>query len=286
MESLIKAGAMDCFLPDKSPRYARAILLSRLDEVVDTAHLIAKEKESSAASLFGDDFSSMMSFKKKTDTSLVRPLSQNELLGYEKEVMGLYFTGHPIARYQKHLTQLNCSAIIDVLDGKVSGRLNIIGIVTRLKKRQNKKKEEWAQFVAEDCTGSIMINAFSKTWAQIGHKITPNAILFFSGDVRIDDESARVEMNLKDIENVTELIANVAKTFTIHLTPNYPPSQLQKLKMLLDTAKGVTMVYLEVPSKENPSKIHRIRTNKSIMLHHALLEHLENTLGEQAWSFT
>ena len=285
IESLIKSGALDCLIPDKAPSQSRAILLDHLEEAVDTAHQIAKEKESCAASLFGDDFSSTMSFKKKTNTHLVRPLTQSELLGYEKEVMGIYFTGHPIARYQKYLPQLNCTAIKDILDGKTSGRLNIIGIVTRLKKRQNKKKEEWAQFVVEDCTGSILVNAFAKTWTQIGHKITPNAILFFSGDVRIDDESARVEMNLKDIENVTDLIANIAKTLTIHLTANYPQSQLQKLKMLLDTAKGVTAVYLEVPSKEDPSKIHRIRTNKSIMIHRSLLEHLENTLGEHAWSF-
>ena len=285
MESLIKAGAMDCFYPDKNPRQARATLLDQLDNAVDTAHLIAKEKENSMNTLFGDEFSATMSFKQSKPTAPVRPLTQSELLGYEKEVMGIYFTGHPVARYQNHLAAMNCVAITDVLNGKSSGRINVVGIITRLKKRQNKKKEEWAQFVIEDCTGSLMINAFSKTWGQIGHKIVPNTILFFSGDVRMDDESARVEMNLKDIQNVTDMISNVAKEFTIHLKPDYPPAHLQKLKALLEAAKGVTTVYIEMPSKEDPSKIHRIRTGKSVMLHHALLEHLDNTLGENAWSF-
>ena len=285
MESLIKAGAMDCFYPNQTPRQARATLLAHLDNAVDTAHLIAKEKENCAASLFGDDFSATMSVKQHKPTGPVRPLTQNELLSFEKEVMGLYFTGHPIARYQNQLQPLNCVAIKDILDGKASGRLNVIGIVTRLKKRQNKRKEEWAQFVIEDCTGSLPINAYSKTWGQVGHKITPNAILFFSGDVRKDDESARVEMNLRDIQSVTDMIANVAKEFTIHLKADYPQVHLQKLKTLLDAAKGVTTVYIEMPSKEDPSKIHRIRTGKSVMLHRALLDHLENTLGEHAWSF-
>ncbi len=287
LESLIKAGAMDCLFPDKDPKLARAILLGQLEETVDTAHLIAKEKQACTANLFGDDFSSVMSVKKKAPPStLIPPLTQREMLAYEKEVMGIYFSGHPIARYQAHFEALNCTPIADILDGKASGRLNIIGIITRIKKRQNKKsKEEWAQFVIEDCTGSIMINAFAKTWAKVGHKIIPNGILFFSGDVRVDDESARVEMNLKEVEDVTNLIANVAHTFTIHLKADYPQSQLQRLKMLLDTAKGATTVYLEVPSKEDPTKIHHIRTNKEIMIHRALLEHLENTLGENAWSF-
>lgn len=285
LESLIKSGAMDCLMPDKDPKETRAILLSQLDEAVDTAHMIAKEKERCATNLFGDDFSALMSVKKTPQILSVPPLTQNELLSYEKEVMGIYFTGHPIARYQPYLKKLNCVSIKEVLEGKASGILNIIGIVTRLKKRQNKKKEEWAQFVVEDCSGSMMINAFHKTWVQVASKVTPNSILFLSGEVRIDDESARVEMNLKDISSMSEIIAGTARSFTIHLTANYPQLQLQKLKMLLDAAKGPTTVYLEIPSKEDPSKTYRIRTGKTIMLHRALLEHLENTLGENAWSF-
>ncbi|MBR5609208.1 MAG: DNA polymerase III subunit alpha [Elusimicrobiaceae bacterium] len=284
IESLIKAGAMDCLMPDKEPQEVRAVLLAEMDEAVDTAHLIAKEKENSTASLFGDDFSSVMSIK-KSEKKAVAPLSQSELLGYEKEVMGIYFSGHPIAKYQNYLSRLNCVSIQDILEGKVSGNLNVIGIVTRMKKRQNKRKEEWAQFVIEDCTGSILVNAFSRTWSQVGHKVSPNTIAFFSGEVRVDDESARVEISLQDVGSVTELIANMAKKLTIRLTAGYSQANLQKLKAHLEAAKGITKVYLEVPSKADPTKIHRIRTDKSIMIHRGLLDHLENTLGNDAWSF-
>ena len=59
---------------------------------------------------------------------------------------------------------------------------------------------------------------------------------------------------------------------------------LEKLKTYLDMTKGTTIVYLEVPSKENPQKIHRIKTGKRILLHKGLLEYIENTMGN-AWSF-
>lgn len=284
LESLTKAGALDCLLPNTDPKQARATLLSQLDQALETAHLVAKEKENQTVSLFGDDFSSVMSFK-KAEVQSVAPLTQSELLGYEKEVMGIYFSGHPIAKYQHYLPRLNCVAIRDILDGKASGRLNVVGIVTRLKKRQNKRKEEWAQFVIEDCTGSILVNAFSRAWKEVAHKVAPNAVLFFSGDVRVDDESARVEINLQDVGSVTDLISNMAKKLTLHLTVDYPAENLRKLKILLDAAKGVTQVYLEVPSKAEPGKIHRIRTGKSILVHRSLLEFAENTLGNNAWSF-
>ena len=285
LESLIKAGAMDCLMPGKDPHEARAELLANLDDAIDTAHAIAKEKESGAVSLFGDDFSVITSFKKKNNGP-VPPLTHRELLGFEKEVMGIYFSGHPIAQYQKYLGKLGCVPVSDLLDKKVSNEVNIIGIVTRLKKRQSKRtKEEWAQFVIEDCTGSIMVNAFAKTWKKVSDKVAPNAILCFNGEVRESDDSARVELSLSDVSSVTGMISALANKLTIRLTADYPPSHLQKLKAHLDAAIGTTRVYLEVPSKADPAKIHCIRTGKSIQVHRGLLDYIENTLGSSAWSF-
>ena len=145
-------------------------------------------------------------------------------------------------------------------------------------------KKEWAQMVIEDCTGSIMVNAFPKAYENMSHKLGPNAILNFMGNVRVDDESARIEINLQDVSNITDLIANRAKEFTVSLPADYTKNQLEKLKNYLEMTRGATAVYLEVPSKENPKKMHRIRTSKRIILHKSLLEFVENELGT-SWSF-
>lgn len=283
IESLTKAGAFDSTAPGQDPKITRANILAGIDNAVDLAHMVAKEKEKNTGNLFGDDFSAVLSVKQKAPVD-AKPLTQNELLNYEKEVLGLYFSGHPMARYQNNLKQLHCTPIADILEGRASGRLSVLGIITLFKKRQNKRKEEWAQMMIEDCTGSILVNAFSRAYANMSHKLAPNAILHFSGDIRVDDESARTELNLQDVSNVTDLIAGVAKEFTVRLPADYPKNSLQKLKTYLDMTRGTTTVYLEVPSKENPGKIHRIRTNKRILLHKGLLEYIENTIGN-AWSF-
>ena len=283
IESLAKAGALDSLYPGQDPKITRANILANIDNAVDTAHLVAKEKENSVGNLFGDDFSSVLSVKKK-DPIKARPLTQKELLFNEKEVLGLFFSGHPMAKYQDHLAQLKCTPISDILEGKASGRLNVLGIITLFKKRQNKQKKEWCQMVIEDCTGSISVNCFASAYETMADKLASNAILNFMGDVKIDDESARVEINLKDVSDITELIASAAEEFTIRIPANYPKFGLEKLKHFLDMTKGTTVVYLEVPSKEDPQKIHRIRTNKRILLHKGLLEYIENTMGN-AWSF-
>ena len=283
IESLTKAGALDSMAPGQDPKITRANILANIDDAIDTAHLVAKEKEQNMGNLFGDDFSSVLSFKKKA-AATVRPLTMSELLNYEKEVLGLFFSGHPMEKYQSNLKQLNCTPIIDILEGRAEGRLSVLGIVTLFKKRQNKMKKEWAQMVIEDCTGSIMVNAFPKAYENMSHKLGPNAILNFMGNVRVDDESARIEINLQDVSNITDLIANRAKEFTVSLPADYTKNQLEKLKNYLEMTRGATAVYLEVPSKENPKKMHRIRTSKRTILHKSLLEFVENELGT-SWSF-
>jgi len=283
VESLAKAGALDSLYPGQDPHISRAQILANLDQAIDEAHLVAKEKENSVGNLFGDDFSSVLSIKKKAPIKAA-PLTQRELLFNEKEVLGLFFSGHPMKRYQKNLEKLRCTPINEVTSGKISGNVNVLGIITLFKKRQNKQKKEWAQMVIEDCTGSMQVNCFSKAYEELAHKLTANAILNFSGKVNPDEESARVELNLQSASDVTDLIAGVAKEFTIHIPAGYSKFALEKLKTYLDMTKGETVVYLEVPSKEDPKKIHRIRTGKRIFLHKALLEYIENTMPD-AWDF-
>ena len=284
LESLIKAGALDSLTPDKDPKISRAYMLANLDQAVDTAHLVAKERNSNTGSLFGDDFSAVLSVKQNKPIEAA-PLTRSDLLGYEKEVLGLFFSGHPLEKYQHNLPQLHATPIIDILEGRASGRLNVLGIITLFKRRQNKKtKKDWAQLVIEDCTGSLAVNVFSHTYENIGALLAPNAILNFLGDVRTDDDSARIELNLQEVSSITDLVASIAKEFTIRLPADYTQEQLKKLKSYLDMTRGVTTVFLEIPSKEDPTKLHRIRTNKRVLLHKGLLEFVENTWGN-AWHF-
>lgn len=284
LESFAKAGACDSLYKDQDPRLTRAYVLANLEQTLDTAHRMARERQNNTGSLFGDDFSSLLSVKGNKPVE-VPPLTRSDLLGFEKEVLGLFFSGHPMEKYQANLPQLHATPIIDILEGRATGRLNVLGIVTLFKRRQNKKtKKDWAQLVIEDCTGSLSVNVFPRTYENIAPLLAPNVILNFLGDVRTDDDSARIELNLQDVSNITDLISNIAKEFTIRVPAGYTKEQLQKLKSYLDMTRGVTTVFLEIPSKEDPAKLHRIRTTKRILLHKGLLEYIENTWGN-AWRF-
>ena len=281
LESLIKAGALDSLDESRSPKQLRAELLAALEDTLENAHIIAKEKASGMGSLFGDDTSFMGG---KQAHKPVTPLSQKELLNNEKEVLGLFLSGHPMAPYQPFIAKMGYTPIIDILEERASGRLTIAGTITFLKKKQNKKsKKEWAQMVVEDCTGALPVNAFPKAYERLFDKLAPNAILTFNGIVDHDDESARVELSLQDVGNIIDRLSATAKEFTVRLPADYTPEQLQQLSSALNATRGITQVYLEVPSKEDPSRLHRVRTDKQIQVYKGLLDLIENTWGN-AWS--
>ncbi len=283
VENFAKAGAFDSLFAGQEPRQSRAYVLANYEQILDAAHLVAKERQQNTGNLFGDDFSVVS--VKRVQAVEAAPLPRTELLNFEKEVLGLFFSGHPMEKYQPNLPQLHATPIIDILEGRATGRLNVLGIVTLYKRRQNKKtKKDWAQLVIEDCTGSLPVNVFPRTFETVGPLLSPNAILNFLGDIRTDEDSARIELNLQDVSNITDLIANIAKEFTVRLPNGYTPEQLQKLKSYLDMTRGTTTVFLEIPTKADPTKMHRIRTNKHVLLHKALLDYIENTWGN-AWTF-
>lgn len=276
IESLAKAGALDSLFPNQDPKSARADILANIDRVTEEARLSQEEAQQGFMSLFGDEAPLSAPIK-------AAPFTQQELLFNEKEVLGLFFSGHPLGAYEEYLPMLKCTPIKDILAGSATGKLQVLGIVTLFNKKQNKKKQEWAKMVVEDCTGAMTINCFASAYEELGPMLAPNAMLCFSGEVKTDDESARVELNLQEVDDIVHFMSTYTKTLTIRIPKDYPAELLKKLKIYLDVAVGETQVFLEITSKEDPAKLHKVRLNKHIVLHKPLISFIEETMGPDAW---
>ncbi|WP_424245769.1 DNA polymerase-3 subunit alpha [Elusimicrobium posterum] len=284
LDSLIKAGAMDCLMPELSKHEARAKMLAEADDLLEIAAQIRQERENACASLFGDDNCAFISTKSSGERKQIRPLTQPELLENEKEVLGFYVSGHPLDKYKRHMDKIKSATVQDIFENNLSGAISILGIITRIKKRQNKRKEDWAQFVIEDETGSITANAYSRVYEKISEKIENNAIVFLTGEIKTDEESARTEIMVNDINTIVNVISAYAKKMTVKLPKDYNQQNLKILNSLLGRAKGITEVYFEVPSEKDEEPF-LIRTRHSITMHKPLVEHIENTTGDTSWTF-
>ena len=157
LESLIKAGALDCF------GESRGTLLANLDLI------LAFNKESGAGhsdqtSLFGlmDDHSSVPVLK------LIQApaVDMRDQLAWEKELLGLYISGHPLEKYRDNITKSDMN-IKKALETKKDGDAVVIAvIVTAIRPIQTKKNETMAFMTVADFSGSAEVVVFPRNYKE------------------------------------------------------------------------------------------------------------------------
>lgn len=155
LESLIKAGAFDHF-------GKRAALLSAFPQIVERVHTTNSKKIEGQVSLFADD-ESVNSIKDILPE--VEELSREELLLFEKELLGVYLSEHPLSPY------------LPILEKKVTHRINALtftqnlvivgGIITQVKKIITRKNSSEMAFVKiDDLTGAIELIVFPSVYER------------------------------------------------------------------------------------------------------------------------
>lgn len=281
LESFALGGVFDSLYPELEPTQARAQAMSDIEPTVEHALQIKKEKEGASESLFGEDIVEIAAAAGPKLTT-AKPFTKAELLNYEREILGLYLSGHPLAKYSRHLKYLVKNTISQIQDNPTKGRVQVAGIISRIKKRQTKTKDNWAQLTIEDESQSITANAFSRVWAEISNKVEPNQAVIISGDIRGDELSAKPEITVNSVEPILAAIARKARKLIITLPQNVQQEQLLRLNVLLDAARGTCEVYFILEDKGAQTCI---RTPKQINIHTALITFIEDTFGREAWDF-
>lgn len=281
LESFSMAGVFDSLYKDLPPLAARAQLLSDIDPIVTHVIKIKQEKEAAATTLFGDGMVDL-TMQAKPKLKQVAPLTKAELLNNEREVLGLYLSGHPLTRFKRHIKKFLQTDIATLQENPTIGTVKVAGIISRLKKRQTKNKDNWAQLAIEDETQSISANAFSRVWKEINGKVEINQAVIVTGDIRGDELSAKPEIMVSNIEPILNVISRQAERFIIHIPQDYKREDLEKIKTLLEAAQGMTMVYADF--EENGKKF-LIKLPNRIVIHNSLVNFIEETFGQEAWDF-
>ncbi len=192
LECLIKAGAIDGLGMNRQE------MLKNLDLAIESA---AKESDMYAggqldmfSAFGGESFSSAPVF------ASFEEMPKNELLSFEKEVSGLYFSGHPLEEYRNVGEQLNCPKISELTEyieaereSEIDGKsIKIICIVNSVKKKVTKRDETMAFAVCEDLYGELELIVFPKILAAYGNLLTTGSILLVEGRLSLKDEEIKL----------------------------------------------------------------------------------------------
>ena len=191
VENFIKAGAMDCF------GATRKQLMMVYSQVMDSAAQAKKSAFSGQMTLFD-----MMGEEEKQEYSIQLPdvgeYDKEQLLMFEKEVLGVYVSGHPLEAYEdmlrKNATHTSLDFALDEelgVSGVTDGATAVIGgMVESRTIKYTKRNQPMAFFVLEDLVGSVEVVAFPKVYEKYSKVISEDAKLFVRGRVSAEDEKA------------------------------------------------------------------------------------------------
>ncbi|MDD6356277.1 MAG: DNA polymerase III subunit alpha [Oscillospiraceae bacterium] len=186
VESLIRCGAMDCF--DANRRQ----MLQALPSLVSNIEQQMQKTMYGQVGLFdiSDDFGYSFELPDVTE------FPHSELLKMEKEMTGLYLSGHPMDKYEKYAEKAGCAHTFDVLSAdnpdskyKNGDDITVCGIITHITIKQTRANKANMAFVTiEDLYGSIEVVLFPKIFLKYSSMIAEDNVVAVNGTLSVEEE--------------------------------------------------------------------------------------------------
>jgi DNA polymerase-3 subunit alpha len=240
LESLIKCGAFDSLSAHRSQ------LMAVLEEAVEEGQSLQRGKHDRQTNLFSlIDPEGATAGKREITYPHIEEWPEGELLGYEKETLGLYITSHPLSRYGEHLKKYGTadSSRLAVLPN--GSEVRIGGVVSGLKEITTKKGDRMAYVTLEDLQGSVEVITFPSVYQESASLLSTEEPILVTGKVKADEEAPRLTAEkIIPLEKAKETLAR-----SIHITltvAELSEGRLEKLRRLLSGAPGNSRAFLHV----------------------------------------
>ncbi len=244
-EALIKCGAADA-LPGN-----RAQKLAALDAAVELAARATRDAELGQVSLFGEASAQAPALAPKLPP--VAAPSTREMLAWEKETLGIFVSGHPLADVQGTLTRMGATPVKELQRLAEDSAVTVAGMVTGVRRTLTKNGQQILIAQLEDTTGSCDVILFAKLYGQFQQFFTADAILVVKGRLRLRErpgtapgEEPPVELSI----SVNEVVPFVPPARTTYAPPGgwhvevSRREQIDRLAALVDEWPGEVAVVM------------------------------------------
>ena len=229
LESLVKCGALDGL------GLNRRQMLTGAESVLD---YLSEDKKQNVEGQIGFFDAAEKEGREEFSIGPMQDLGAADKLDMEKEVTGMYLSGHPMAAYAGLADSLHAVRIGDILgEAKEGGgplrdgaAVTVLGIITKVRLKVTKSNSTMAFVTLEDLYGSIRLLVFPKTLAENGELVAEGRIVKVLGRVSVRDES-EVELVCQTIEPAPDPGGGAAPKRRSHSRPG---------------------LYLKVPGAEDP----------------------------------
>ena len=207
IESLIKAGAFDKF------EQTRSTLLASFEGILDTINDTSKKTMQGQVTMFdlGKAEDEKIENMKYNFTTL-KEFDGKELLLMEKEMLGIYISGHPLEKLKEKIQQVTTINTLQMMQMSEENNLNddgkqvkYVGIINSIKKKYTKRNTLMAFMTVEDLYGSTEIIVFDSCYSKSQNILIEDNIVLIDGRLSIrEDEPVKIVAN-----TITEFNANI-----------------------------------------------------------------------------
>lgn len=179
LENLARASALSSF------EGTRASQVAAVDQALEWGQRVWRDRQAGQSSLFGEG----EGFTEPHSPPLlpVAEFNHSELLGMEKDLLGVYLSGHPLEAEEEALRAYVTASCREVNEGEKLGEVVLGGIITSLRRRVTKKGTMMAFVTLEDLTGVAELVIWSETYERSAGALAEGAIVVMKGKAEIDE---------------------------------------------------------------------------------------------------
>ncbi|MEP6584022.1 MAG: OB-fold nucleic acid binding domain-containing protein, partial [Ginsengibacter sp.] len=229
LESLAYAGAFDCFKEYHRAQYffiAPGESINTLEKIIRFGNQYQAQLTSNTNTLFGD-----LKMADVTPPSIApcEPWPLVKLLDYEKDVTGMFMSGHPLDNFLFEIKHYGLTTIAEFNEFKEAvnlhpnpGRLfRIGGLVAEAQHRISKNGNKYGVFFIEDYTSKMELTLWSDDYVKMSNYLEPGRVIFLTGCFKQRYNKSEFEFKVAGITLLESLMKSCTKKLQIEVHPKY-----------------------------------------------------------------
>uniref|UniRef100_E6Q2G1 DNA-directed DNA polymerase n=1 Tax=mine drainage metagenome TaxID=410659 RepID=E6Q2G1_9ZZZZ len=248
LEALVKCGALDALPGNRSEK------LEGIDRAVSLSATRARESALGQTSLFGDvpgEAGVVPALPRMT------PPTQRQILKWEREMLGIFVSGHPLAEHEERFARMGVTPIRELGACQDDAEVKIAGLVASVRRTMTRNGSQMLIAQIEDTTGSCEAIVFAKLYATTSPLFVADEILVLRGRVRVRERLGENEDTAPSLSLAVDEVA----AFNAPAADALPPvrgwlldlrsrEQIDRLTALLDRCPGEARVVLRANERE------------------------------------
>jgi DNA polymerase-3 subunit alpha len=282
LEALIRSGSLDCLGAN------RATLMGGLAGALQAGEQAARQQQAGQVDLFGAQASAAARAATGPASQLIvmAEWSASQRLAGERETLGLFLTGHPIAPYEGDLRHFASGRIVEFLGDRpmppAEGRspyaetraATLAGLVLEVRRRGTR-----VSFTLDDRSGRIEVTMFEEVYQRHRDLIAKDALVQVEGGLRFDEFSDAWRLSAKRITSLPAVRERLARSLLLSWPPGADARLLERLEAVLGARRGGACAVMLRYRGQSASGMLSCGEEWKVTPSEELLEQLEGLLG-------